>query len=246
MSIEVTQLTLASFGLFFAGLIKGATGLGYSSCALPFLVAAVGLKPAIMLVVVPAMISNIMVVYTTGHFRETFVRFLPLYISTLPGILVGIYVLAWVDQRPATMVLGVLVLVYSLFALVRPEMTLGQKLAQQLQVPVGIVNGFFTGLTGSQVLPLVPYMLALRLDPNRLVQAVNLAVTLASLFMTVGLMSTGLMTFPALTLSALAIAPAIAGIQIGTRARELIPADRFKQVVLITLAAMGAMLLMRH
>jgi uncharacterized membrane protein YfcA len=42
--MDMAQIALAALGFLLAGVIKGTTGLGYSSCALPFLVSAVGLK----------------------------------------------------------------------------------------------------------------------------------------------------------------------------------------------------------
>jgi uncharacterized membrane protein YfcA len=244
--IEGTNVVLAAFGLFFAGLIKGGTGLGYSSCALPFLAAAMGLKPAIVLVVLPAMISNIVVVATTGHFQESLKRFWILYAATLPGIIAGTFFLAWIDQKVATISLGVLIAVYSVIALVKPAMCLPSGLERPLQMPVGLINGFFTGLTGSQVLPLVPYMLALKLDANRMVQAVNLAVTIASGFMTIALLHSGLMSVPSLGVSVAAIIPAMAGIWLGTRARGLIPVAHFRSVVLIVLGVLGVLLIARQ
>jgi uncharacterized membrane protein YfcA len=244
--IEGTNVVLAAFGLFFAGLIKGGTGLGYSSCALPFLAAAMGLKPAIVLVVLPAMISNIVVVATTGHFQESLKRFWILYAATLPGIIAGTFFLAWIDQKVATISLGVLIAVYSVIALVKPAMCLPSGLERPLQMPVGLINGFFTGLTGSQVLPLVPYMLALKLDANRMVQAVNLAVTIASGFMTLALLHSGLMSVPSLGVSVAAIIPAMAGIWLGTRARGLVPVAHFRSVVLIVLGVLGVLLIARQ
>ncbi|MGO8954879.1 MAG: hypothetical protein ACLP1W_06855, partial [Rhodomicrobium sp.] len=73
-------IVFAISGLFFAGVIKGATGIGYSSCALPFLVAALGLKAAIVLLVVPAMASNAAVLFTTGSLERALKRFWPLYL----------------------------------------------------------------------------------------------------------------------------------------------------------------------
>jgi uncharacterized membrane protein YfcA len=244
--IEGTNLVLAVFGLFFAGLIKGGTGLGYSSCALPFLAAAVGLKPAIVLVVLPAMISNIVVVATTGHFQESLKRFWVLYAATLPGIIAGTFFLAWIDQKVATISLGLLIATYSVIALARPAMCQPNGLERSLQMPVGLLNGFFTGLTGSQVLPLVPFMLALKLDANRMVQAVNLAVTIASGFMTIALLQSGLMTVPSLGVSVAAIVPAMAGIYLGTRARGLIPVAHFRSVVLVVLGLLGLLLVVRQ
>src|SRR6185436_19225275 len=102
------------------------------------------------------------------------------YAATLPGVVIGITLLVWIDQQVATRVLGVLTVIYAFLALMRPSLALPRALENPLQVPVGLLNGFFTGLTGSQMMPLLPYMLSLRLDPDRLVQANNVTVTLAS------------------------------------------------------------------
>ena len=48
--MDWNQIALGAMGLFLAGFVKGATGLGYSTCALPFLVAAIGLRSAIVIV----------------------------------------------------------------------------------------------------------------------------------------------------------------------------------------------------
>jgi uncharacterized protein len=243
--MDWSLVALAIFGLFLAGIIKGTTGLGYSSCAIPFLTCAVGLKAAILLVVIPAMMSNIVIVMSAGHLQETLGRFWRLYLATVPGIVVGIAVLMWMDQGTSTRVLGVLIVGYAVLALVRPSLRLPVRHERPLQVPVGLLNGFFTGLTGSQVMPLLPYMLALNMDPNRLVQAVNLSVTLASLFLAAGLLAAGIMTVPTVILSVAATIPALAGVEIGNRARRHIPDASFRVVVLAVLLVMGLMLAAR-
>ena len=132
-----------------------------------------------------------------------------------------------------------------MLALARPKLSLARGLERPLQVPVGLLNGFFTGLTGSQMMPLLPYMLALRLDPDRLVQANNVAVTLASAFLAVGLVTAGLMTWPTAALSGLAVIPALGGVQLGTWARRHIPIASFRVIVLALLVVMGFMLAAR-
>jgi len=242
---EAISFALAALGLLLAGIIKGTTGLGYSSCALPFLVASVGLKTAIVLLVIPAMLSNVFVMFNTGHFRETLRRFWLLYAATLPGIVFGIVMLVWIDQRIATRTLGFLTIVYALLALLRPNLALDSRLERPLQIPVGVLNGFFTGLTGSQMLPLLPYMLALRLDPDRLVQANNIAVTLASVFLATALFVSGLMTWPILQISIAAVVPALVGVQLGSRARRHIPAAIFRTLVLVLLILFGVIFAVR-
>jgi uncharacterized membrane protein YfcA len=243
--MDWSLLLLAGLGLFLAGVVKGATGLGYSSCALPFLVSAIGLKPAMALVLIPAMATNVSVAFTAGHFMETARRFSHLYVAMLPGIAMGIYMLVWIAQTAAVRTLGLIVIGYAMFTLLRPQLTMPKAYERALQVPTGFANGVLTGLTGSQVMPLFPYMMALDLDPNRLVQAINLAVTLASVFLAVGLFSAGILTPELAAASVLAIIPALAGVEIGTRVRAHIPAAQFRSVVLYVLFGTGVMLLVR-
>jgi uncharacterized protein len=242
--MELTLLWFAGFGLFFAGVIKGATGLGYSSCALPFLVPAVGLKSAIALLIIPALVSNIQVVVTTGHFRETLSRFALLYIAMGPGIIAGSATLNYIDIRIATAALGSVIAGYAIFAIVRPPWSIGSAAERALQIPVGVLNGFVTGLTGSQVMPLFPYIMSLGLDPNRLVQAINLTVTLATAILAIALMMIGVVTIQTGLYSGLAIIPAMAGVALGTSARRHIPGAHFRTLVLVVLLCMGGGLML--
>ncbi len=238
-------IVFAISGLFFAGVIKGATGIGYSSCALPFLAAALDLKAAIVLLVAPAMASNVAVLFTTGSLEHALKRFWPLYLSTLPGILGGVSLLMWVDKRIPTQILGVIIAAYAVQGWLKPSFELQPKIAHAAQVPVGLLNGLLTGFTGSQVMPLMPYMMSLKLDAGLFVQAVNIAVVIASLFLGFGLWVTGTMSAPDFGLSVLAVVPALFGVRLGTWARQHIPAVHFRSIVLGVLLLIGFSLVLR-
>jgi len=237
--MDWSLLLMIGLGLFVAGLIKGTTGLGYSSCALPFLVAAIDLKTAIVLVLAPALASNLALIWSAGHFRETVQRFRVLYMALVPGIACGIAMLVYIDQGLATRMLGVLTILYALFALGQPQLSLSPRLELVLQLPVGLINGVFTGLTGSQIMPLLPYMLSLRLDADRFVQAVNLSVALASLIMACGLALAGVMKPGLAALSLIGVLPAIAGVSAGNALRRFLPPAMFRTCVLLVLAVTG-------
>lgn len=243
--MDLHLLALATMGLFAAGIVKGGTGLGYSSCAIPFLVPAVGLNAAMVVVLAPAIASNIGVALSAGHFGATCRRFYPFYLATLPGIGCGVVVLTLVDQALATRALGGMVLVYALFALLKPPLVLPQRLAGWLQGPAGFANGIVTGLTGSQVMPLLPYMMALDMPPDRFVQAVNLSVLLNSLVLAAALAFAGAVDPRWFAVSLAAILPAMLGIGLGTYWRRFISAERFRTLVLAVLLVMGGMLLAR-
>lgn len=238
-------VAIAVLGLFVAGIIKGATGLGYASCALPFLVLALGLRPAMAVVLAPAIATNIGLIIASGHFSETISSLKWLYVAMLPGIAFGVGLLLWVDQTVAINVLGIVISTYSIFGLFKPDFTLPIHLRKPIEIPVGFANGILTGLTGSQVVPVVPYILALNLDANRTAQAINIAVLVATFSLSVGLALTGVLTFQLAIGSILAIVPALAGMTIGIQLRARITPAWFKVMVLWVLLCIGIQMLFR-
>jgi uncharacterized membrane protein YfcA len=243
--MEWDFLLVAAVAFFLAGIVKGATGLGYASCALPFLASTIGLKPAMALVLIPAMATNLSLAFTTGHFAELGRRFSALYLAMVPGIAIGLYLLLWISQSAAVKTLGTIIVGYVALTLLRPRYSLSARLERPLQLPTGFLNGILTGLTGSQVMPLLPYMMSLELDPNRMVQAINLAVMIASAVLAVGLLATGIMTAQLLGVSATGLLPALLGAEIGAMARKKIPASQFRRGVLLILLMMGSLMIVR-
>ena len=225
-----------------AGLLKGFTGLGFSTCALPFLVLAVGVKTAVALVLVPAIASNVMLLWRVGHVPETVSRFWPMYVALIPGVANGISLLSWVDGGTAACGLGLITMLYASLSLWRPNLRLSPSLEGPMQLPVGLLNGLLTGLTGSQIMPLLPYMMGLQLDSDRLVQAVNVAVTFTAALMLIGLAVAGLLPQQLAVLSIIGVVPASIGTIVGNHARTRVPAAQFRYVVLFTLLVLGAML----
>ena len=233
------ELAFAMVGLFAAGVVKGVTGIGYATCAMPLLALAVGLQAAIAIVVVPALVSNATMIVAGRELFPTLVRFAPFYIGILPGIALGATMLIGVDARYPTQGLAVLTLAYVSLAIAKPQLALGARAARVLALPAGVVNGVLTGLTGSQIMPLVPYMLALRLDPQVQVQAINLAVTIASLALGLALIGAGVMTGDLFIWSCLGALPAVAGTLIGNRLSRQLPVEGIRRLTLALLVVIA-------
>lgn len=245
LEFDYTTQGLAAVALVAAGVIKGTTGIGYVSCALPLLVATIGLKPAMAVVLAPAMATNIVVALTAGHLREAMKCFWPLYLAMVPGIAAGVTMLAYVDQRIAVVTLGTSMLLYASFSLAKPSLRIPLRWQSALKVPTGLLNGFVTGLTGSQVMPLIPYVLGLNLAPALTVQSINLAVILGTVVVGIGLAANGLLTPSLIGASCAAVLPAAAGAMIGSWLRSFLPAEGFRTIALAVLAIMGASMILR-
>jgi uncharacterized membrane protein YfcA len=102
-------------------------------------------------------------------------------------------------------------------------------------VDTGLINGG----TGVFTLPAVPYLQALGLSKDDLIQALGLSFTVSTIALAAGLARGGALRLGNITLSALAIIPALLGMQAGTTVRERISAATFRRWFLIVIAILG-------
>jgi len=234
---------LPIFGAYLvAGFVKGTTGLGFSTTALPLLVLVFGLEASLPLVIIPSITSNLIVMRSAGHVREMLSRCWPLCAGAVPGLVLGLTLLTTLSPTHATTGLGVVLVLYCTFALGRPNLHLPMRLAKPLFVPVGLVNGLLNGLTGSQVMPVVPFLMALQLTPDRFIQASNIFFTTSSLVMATGLATIGFFPPMTATISVAGLLPVFLGVHMGTGVRGLLSASTFRTAVLLVLIAAGASL----
>ncbi len=164
-----------------AGAIKGLTGIGFSTSCLPIMAMRLDMTVAIPLVIVPSVVSNVAVMIQAGGFANAVRRFWQLYLGSVPGLLLGLWVLVSIDVDLVKAILGLVLIVYTLWTFNSSQSSLSVVWEQRLKGPVGFCTGFINGLTGSQMMPSMPYLLSLDLDRNAFVQAINISFTLSSL-----------------------------------------------------------------
>lgn len=240
MSIETIAVITCAY--FVAAFVKGATGLGFSTSALPILALGLGLKAGMPLVIIPSLVSNSIIMAQSGHMRETISRFWPMFLATIPGLLIGLAVLEMVDSILAGAVLGLVLMAYGAITLVRPGKPLSDKLARKIAPLSGFATGIINGVTGSQVMPVLPFLLSMRLDPKRFLQAINISFSLSSIVMALGLAKLGLFTLETLWISLAGLIPVYLGTKLGTLIRDRMDAETFRKVVLIMLIIFGVIL----
>lgn len=244
--ISTTALLFASFGFFFAGVVKGGTGLGFSTTCLPFLVLSLGLEHAMPLVLVPSLTSNFIVHIQAGEFRRTARTFWPMFAALIPGLALGLWLLAHVDLGYASAVLGGVLIVYGVWALKNIEAMLPKNIVPALRIPAGLLGGLINGLTGSQIMPVLPYLLSQPLERNIFLQAINTSFTISSLIMVAGLATIGFLTTEIALLSTAALLPMFAGVSLGARIRAGMTTDTFRKAVLVVLIGLGGVLVFKN
>jgi uncharacterized protein len=240
-----TQLATLAAAYFIAAVVKGVTGLGYSSTCLPILTLAFGLKEALPMVLLPSVASNLVVMVSTGGFVASARRFWPMLVSAAVFVLVGLWALTRLHSETAAAALGLVMLLYVGFALTNARFRLTEARTRKLEPLIGAATGFVNGLTGSQVMPVIPYLLSLDLARERFLQASNQSFTLSSIVMFAGLGLAGLMTVPVVAVSACGLVLVALGVRIGQRISRHLAPQAFRTAVLLVLAVLGLGLILR-
>ncbi len=241
MSTEIITIVLGAY--FISAFLKGISGLGFSTICLGLLAIFLEPKLAIPLVFLPSLCSNVIVMLEAGHFLESLKRFWLLYISALPGLVIGIIFLNNSGSDGPRLILGVIMLIYSLWAFRIGVIHLSEKHEKSLVIPMGVISGMVNGATGSQIMPVMPFLLSLKMDRNLLVQTMNCAFTFNTLVMITGFSKIGLYTLPVMTLSVAGILPVALGVYLGGRIRRRATEAVFRKMVLGLLMLMGIILI---
>lgn len=140
----------------------------------------------------------------------------------------------------ATTALGVALIVYAIVGLAKFHIAVPPRTEPWLSPLIGAATGVVTGATGVFVIPAVPYLQALGLNKDDLVQALGLSFTISTVALAIGLASHGSFYLAAGSASLLCTVPALAGMQLGQWVRNRVDPMRFRLVFFIGLLLLGA------
>ena len=135
---------------------------------------------------------------------------------------------------------------YSLSRSLEPQAGLPPAWEKPLSLPVGFITGLCNGVTGTQVMPVLPYLMSLHLNKDRFVQAINISFTLSSLLMFLGLMKAGFVTLLSVQISLAGLPAVFAGVYLGSMIRKRISESLFRHLILIVLLLLGGRLILRN
>ena len=240
---EILLLVAAAF--FAGGLVKGLIGTGLPTVALGLLAATLGLKVAMPLIVVPALVTNIWQAMSGGAFVALLRRLWPLLAMLCLGALLGAGVLARGEALLFSGLLGVLLCFYSVVSLLTPQIPPPGRLERLMTPAVGGVTGVITGLTGSFIVPSVLYLQALGLPRDHFVQAMGITFTVASLSLAAGLGSQGLLPVELGLMSLAGLPTALIGQALGRWLRGRFSEAGFRRFFFSALAVLGLYLALR-
>jgi hypothetical protein len=202
---------------------------------------AVNMTPgrAIALVIVPAIITNIWQTFVGPYLRDILRRLWPLMIGTVIGCWLNAGALTGPYARYGTVMLGVLLIVYAVIGLNKLQFRVAPRNEKWVGGVVGILTGVISASTGVQVIPSMPFMQAIGMEKDELVQALGVFFTTATLALAFNVTAGGLLTPANAVPGAVAMAFAFAGMYIGQSVRSKMPAEAFRRWFLIAMILLG-------
>lgn len=222
-----------------AGLVKGVVGLGLPTISMALLALLMAPAEAAALLIVPSLVTNVWQIRPWKTLGALLQRLGPMQLGVCLGTLAGAWVLGAPAGAWAMVSLGVTLVGYSIWGLAGARFSVQPRTQTWLGPLVGALTGLVTAATGVFVIPAVPYLQALGLKRDELVQAMGISFTVSTLALAVGLFFNARYPATALGASLLMLLPALGGMYVGQILRQRLSPDIFRKCFLGSLIALG-------
>jgi uncharacterized membrane protein YfcA len=243
-SLETLLLIVATFLL--AGWVKGVVGMGLPTVAMGMLALAMPPVQAAALLVVPSLVTNVWQFLAGPAIGRIVRRLAIMLILVCMGTALGIRFLTSTASAWPSIALGTVLALYGLAGLFLPKFTVPSRFEPILSPLIGAATGVLTGATGVFVVPAVPYLSALGLSKDELIQALGLSFTVSSVALAVALGVSGSFSQNMLLASMASVVPALAGMFVGQSVRNRLDPTTFRHYFFIAMLIVGCYMAIRE
>ena len=236
-----TIILLTLVIIFTSALARSTFGFGDALIAMPLLTLIIGVQTAAPLVAFVGLTIALTIVWRNWRSIDLKATW-RLIVSSLIGIPVGILVLKTAPEETVKDLLGLSIMMISLYNLIRPALiTLYQR---KWAYVFGFVAGVLGGAYNTNGPPIVVYGTMRRWPPERFRATLQGYFLPTGLLILIGHSLAGLWTPQVLHLYAFALPVILIAIFLGGKLNRRIPPGRFERVIYVTLFGLGIILLM--
>ena len=227
--------------VFSAALVQTLSGFGFALLVMPIVTILIGLRAAAPLV---ALVGLTLYIINFIRYRRaiSFRELLRLGVACALGVPVGIWALIHVDESIIKPVMGLILIAYAVYTLLRPT---APRLDSQWWVyPAGFAAGCLGGAYNTPGPPVVVYG-SLRQWPKEEFRAVLQALFFVSAVLVVA--SHGLahhLTAEVLTFYLYAVPALLLGVAAGSRIDPKLNWDRFRTLITVMIMVLGLSLVL--
>lgn len=228
--------------LLLAGFVKGVLGLGLPTVAIGLLATRIPPLHALAIVIGPAILTNLWQTFAGPYLRDIVRRLWPLMAGTCLGIWSGSGLMTGPYAPYGTIILGCLLVIYALIGLSSVRFVVTRPHEKWVGGIVGVMTGLVSAATGVQVIPSMPFMQAIGMEKDELVQALGVFFTTATVALSFNLRQAGLIGIDTLLPSGIALVGAFSGMYLGQLVRARMDAESFRRWFLVGMLLLGVYL----
>jgi uncharacterized membrane protein YfcA len=244
-SIEPLPLVVATLTFLIAGFVKGVIGLGLPTVSMGLLSVVMPPAKAASLLIVPSFVTNVWQLTAGRNFGALAHRLWPMLAGVVLGTLAGTGLLTGSHAGQAAVALGLLLMLYAGLGLTSVRFSVAPAAEWWLGPLVGALTGLATAATGVFAIPAVPYLGALGLDKDDLIQALGLSFTVSTIALAAALAAGGAFHLGEVGASTAALGPALLGMAAGGAVRGRFSEQTFRRIFFGGLLVLGAHLASR-
>lgn len=234
-----TLLIFIAVVFLLAGFVKGVIGLGLPTVSMGLLAVAMPPAHALAIVIAPGILTNIWQTFAGPYFLGIVKRLWPLLLGLAIGIRLDGDMMTGPYARYGTVFIGVLLVTYAIVSLRKFTVTVRPQDEKWVGGVIGLTTGVISGATGVQVVPSMPFMQALGMKKDELIQALGVFFTVATLVQAFNLSAAGLLNESTALPAVIALACSFAGMAIGQTVRTRLEPDTFRRWFLISMIVLG-------
>jgi uncharacterized membrane protein YfcA len=228
-----------------AGVVKGVIGLGLPTISMGLLAIVMPPIEAAAILIVPSLLTNAWQMLAERPLAPIARSLWPMLVGICIGTWAGIGMMTGAGARIGTALLGAALAIYGLFGLLAAQFSLPTRRERLVGSLVGAVTGAITAGTGVFVIPAVPYLQAIGLEKDDLVQALGLSFTVSTLALAVNVGIAGALTWSLAAPTVWALATACMGMWIGQKIRARLSPAAFRRWFFLALLILGIYLVTR-
>jgi uncharacterized protein len=223
-----------------AGFCKGIVGIGLPIFAVSLLSHILGIREAIYITLIPAMLTSLAQAIAGPVLRESIQRLWPLLLAGGFAITISTQIGMKGDKRIIAFIVGTMIMIYSIASLAKIRFPAPGRNEKYWSPIFGFLGGSVGGMSGMYAMPVVPYLQTLGLKRDELIQSIAIWFVTGAFIMASVVGINGAYTPKLVVLTVIASITSLFGIWLGGMARGRIPEDVFVKVFLVAFLFLGA------
>jgi len=223
----------------FAGFAKGVIGLGLPTISMGLLAVVMPPVQAAAILLLPSFVTNVWQMMAGPSLGIVVRRLWPMMLAVCAGTWAGLGLMTGATARFGTAFLGVALALYAVTGIFDWRFSVRNRSERILSPLMGAVTGLITAATGVFVIPAVPYLQAIGLEKEELVQALGLSFTVSTLALAVNVGIEGGVHVSAAGDTVVALVLACLGMWIGQAVRLRLSPAVFRRWFFVALLLLG-------